>query len=38
MDFQGKRFYRKHSFTDFKLFSVDTQYQVEDPKDTQAAQ
>jgi hypothetical protein len=38
MEFQGRRFYRKHSFTDFKLFSVDTQYQVAEPKDTQAAQ
>ena len=34
MDFQGRRFYRKHSFTDFKIFSVDTQYQVANPKDT----
>ena len=32
MDFLGRRFYRKHSFTDFKLFSVDTQYQTADPK------
>lgn len=34
MDFQGRRFYRKHSFTDFKLFSVGTQYQVNDPKES----
>jgi len=32
MDFQGRRFYRKHSFTDFKIFSVDTQFQITDPK------
>ena len=38
MDFRGQRFYRKHSFTDFKLFSVDTQYEVAEPKETQAAQ
>jgi predicted negative regulator of RcsB-dependent stress response len=36
MDFQGRRFYRKHSFTDFKIFSVDTQYQITDPKETAA--
>jgi hypothetical protein len=36
MDFRGQRFYRKHSFTDFKLFSVDTQYEVKEPKETQA--
>jgi len=28
MDFLGHRFYRKHSFTDFMLFSVDTHSQV----------
>jgi len=33
MDFQGRRFYRKHSFTDFKIFSVDTQYQTTRPKE-----
>jgi len=33
MDFLGRRFYRKHSFSDFKLFSVDTQYQIKAPKD-----
>jgi hypothetical protein len=38
MDFQGRRFYRKHSFTDFRIFSVDTQYQVADPKKTAAGQ
>ena len=32
MDFLGRRFYRKHSFTDFKIFSVDTQYQITAPK------
>jgi tetratricopeptide (TPR) repeat protein len=32
MDFQGRRFYRKHSFTDFKIFSVDTQTQIADRK------
>jgi hypothetical protein len=32
MDFRGRRFYRKHSFTDFKIFSVDMQYQMSDPK------
>jgi hypothetical protein len=36
MDFQGRRFYRKHSFTDFKIFSVDTQYHLADPKETPA--
>jgi len=36
MDFQGRRFYRKHSFTDFKIFSVDTQYKVADPKEPAA--
>ena len=38
MDFQGRRFYRKHSFTDFKIFSVDTKYQIADPKETAAGQ
>lgn len=33
LDFQGHRFYRKHSFTDFKIFSVDTQYQISNPKE-----
>lgn len=28
MDFLGHRFYRKHTFTDFLLFSVDTKSQV----------
>ena len=32
MDFLGRRFYRKHSFSDFKIFSVDTQYQITAPK------
>jgi hypothetical protein len=31
LSFQGKRFYRRHRFTDFNLFSVDTQYQVANP-------
>jgi hypothetical protein len=34
MDFQGRRFYRKHAFTDFTLFSVDSDYKVADPKKT----
>ena len=25
LDFAGRRFYRRHSFTDFTLFSVDVQ-------------
>jgi len=32
MDFQGRRFYRRHSFTDYKIFSVDTQFKIADPK------
>jgi len=38
MDFQGRRFYRKHAFTNFKIFSVDTQIQIDDPKETLAIQ
>ena len=38
MDFQGHRFYRKHAFANFMLFSVDTQSQISQPKDNQAAQ
>jgi hypothetical protein len=38
MDFEGRRFYRKHSFTDFRIFSVGTQYQIKDPKGTAAGQ
>ena len=38
MDFQGRRFYREHSFTDFRIFSVDTQYRVADPKGTKEVQ
>jgi tetratricopeptide (TPR) repeat protein len=34
MDFQGHRFYREHSFTDFRIFSVETQYQINNPKRT----
>jgi len=37
MDFLGRRFYRKHSFTDFKIFSVDTQYQIATPKEKEVA-
>lgn len=36
MDFLGRRFYRRHSFSDFKLFSVDTQYQLTAPKEAAA--
>jgi hypothetical protein len=36
MDFQGHRFYRKHSFTDFRIFSVDSQYEISDHKKTPA--
>jgi hypothetical protein len=36
MDFQGRRFYRKHSFTDFRIFSVDSQYEISDHKKTAA--
>jgi Tfp pilus assembly protein PilF len=36
IDFHGHRFHRRHSFTDFKIFSVDTQYQTADPKKTDA--
>jgi tetratricopeptide (TPR) repeat protein len=36
MDFQGRRFYRKHTFTDFRIFSVDMQYQTANPKETAA--
>ena len=32
MDFQGHRFYRKHSFTDFRIFSVDSQFEITDHK------
>lgn len=32
MDFQGHRFYREHSFTDFRIFSVETQYKISNPK------
>jgi hypothetical protein len=38
MDFRGHRFYRKHSFADFKIFSVEMQYQTESPKESFAAQ
>jgi hypothetical protein len=31
MDFRGHRFYRKHAFTNFMLFSVDTQSQISQP-------
>jgi Tfp pilus assembly protein PilF len=32
MDFLGRRFYRRHSFTDFKFFSVKVQQTIADPK------
>jgi hypothetical protein len=32
MDFRGHRFYRKHAFTNFLLFSVDTESQISLPK------
>jgi hypothetical protein len=38
MDFQGQRFYRKHTFTDFRIFSVDMQYQTANPKETSGKQ
>jgi tetratricopeptide (TPR) repeat protein len=34
MNFQGRRFHRKHVFTDFKIFSVDSKNQIADPKKT----
>lgn len=33
MDFRGHRFYRRHHFTDFKLFSVGMQQSVGDPQE-----
>ena len=38
MDFRGHRFYRKHSFTNFKIFSVDMDYQTSDPRQSASAQ
>ena len=35
MDFQGHRFYREHSFTDFRIFSVNTETQINKPKGKQ---
>jgi len=32
VDFRGHRFYRKHSFNDFKICSVSMQYQTSDPR------
>jgi len=32
MDFQGHRFYRRHTFTDFNLFSVKVDQQISDPR------
>jgi hypothetical protein len=32
MDFLGRRFYRKHAFANYKIFSVESQYQIADPK------
>jgi hypothetical protein len=37
MDFHGHRFYRRHFFTDFKLFSVGLQQSVGDPKESEIA-
>ena len=34
MDFLGRRFYRKHAFSDFKIFSVGTEYQIAKPKES----
>jgi Tfp pilus assembly protein PilF len=34
MDFHGHRFYRRHFFTDFKIFSVDSNYKIIPPKET----
>ena len=33
MDFRGHRFYRRHRFTDFKLFSVGLEQSLGDPKE-----
>jgi tetratricopeptide (TPR) repeat protein len=33
MDFLGHRFYRRHSFTDFKFFSVKVHQTIADPKE-----
>lgn len=33
MDFRGRRYRRLHAFTDFKLFTVDTEQKVRLPKD-----
>jgi hypothetical protein len=33
LDFRGHRFYRRHGFTDFKLFSVGLQQSLGDPKE-----
>jgi len=33
MDFLGHRFYRRHRFTDFQLFSVKLDQKVGDPKE-----
>jgi hypothetical protein len=38
MDFLGRRFYRKHSFSDFTIFSVGTQSQIANPKETAGGQ
>jgi len=32
MDFQGHRFFRRHTFTDFNLFSVEIDQQISDPR------
>lgn len=33
-EFHGRRFYRRHTFSDFKLFAVDTAQTIEDPKES----
>ena len=38
VDLLGHRFYRKHAFSDFKIFSVDMQYRTRDPKETTLTQ
>lgn len=35
MDFRGHRYHRRHSFSDFQLFSVDVNQQIADPKQPQ---
>lgn len=33
-DFQGRRFYRRHTFDDFKLFAVDSAQTIDAPKES----